>query len=278
MGLPLELGVFTSPGEEKPGEIRLLCDWLVTSSSRSTECCCSKARGFAIGGRATTGRKARAYRDAIAAVRPAVPVVSGTDQFFAELNRDWPELAGVDGVSYTINPQVHAADDESLMENVWGQLDTVRTARAHAGGRPVHAGSIVLLGKFGPYPGGVPDVPQPIGPRRPPAADPLRRRLDGRVAERAGAGRDRLGHVLRARRSARADRACEPCRRPRGHTGVPRPRGGRRLPGGSWSASAGGPSGRSVGLGMEWPERFELLVANLDPEPHRLGPPGSPRR
>ena len=141
LGVPMELGVFSSPGEERPDEIRILCDWLAAEQQLAIErvLLLEGPRGFAIGGRATAGAKVRAYRDAIAAVREAVPVISGTDQFFAELNRYWPELAGVDGVTYTINPQVHAADDESLMENVWGQLDTVRTARARTGGRPVHA-------------------------------------------------------------------------------------------------------------------------------------------
>jgi len=49
-------------------------------------------------------------------------MVAGTEQHFADLNRAWPDLDGVDGVGYTICPQVHAADDTSLMENSWVKL------------------------------------------------------------------------------------------------------------------------------------------------------------
>lgn len=58
------------------------------------------------------------------------PVGGGTDQYFTELNRNRPATPDyADLAAYSFNPQVHAFDDESLMENLLPQSDTVRTAR-----------------------------------------------------------------------------------------------------------------------------------------------------
>ena len=160
LGMPIELGVFSTPGAGDSDQVRLVCDWLSAAQLALERVIVVEGRrGFAIGGTAASGATVRAYRDAITEASRAVPIVSGTDRFFAELNRQWPELIGVDGLSFPICPQVHAADDHSLMENLWAQFDTARTARPRSRGRPVHIGAVVLLGKFGPYPGGQPDVP-----------------------------------------------------------------------------------------------------------------------
>lgn len=45
-------------------------------------------------------------------------VAAGTNGNYAELNRNSPDLAEVDGVCFSINPQVHAFDDASLMETL----------------------------------------------------------------------------------------------------------------------------------------------------------------
>ena len=58
------------------------------------------------------------------------PIGGGTDQYFTELNRNRPAAPSyADLAAYSINPQVHAFDDESLMENLLPQRDTVWTAR-----------------------------------------------------------------------------------------------------------------------------------------------------
>jgi len=56
-----------------------------------------------------------------------VQIVAGTNAYFAELNRNRPPKGFP--AAYSINPQVHAFDDRSLMENLEAQPATVESAR-----------------------------------------------------------------------------------------------------------------------------------------------------
>ena len=159
-GRPIELVLVVSGGDPRPDELTRLDSWLADLRPRLEHVVVLEGpRGFSIGKTTTAGNKVRAYREIVEKWCGPTALISATDQFFADLNRWWPDLAGVDGVGYTICPQVHASDDVSLMENSWGQSDTVTTARARSGGRPVHVMSVAMIGKFGPYPAGVPAVP-----------------------------------------------------------------------------------------------------------------------
>jgi hypothetical protein len=88
---------------------------------------------------------ARAY---LSAVLPGALFVGGTNGNFAELNRQPPDLAAMDGVAYTVNPQVHASDERSLIEALEGQRDTVVTARNAYGGLPICVSSVTLRPPF----------------------------------------------------------------------------------------------------------------------------------
>jgi hypothetical protein len=59
---------------------------------------------------------------------------TGTDAIFAELNRNWPDPEGPDYISWSVNPQVHAFDPLSLVENLEGQQDTILSGAKMAGG------------------------------------------------------------------------------------------------------------------------------------------------
>jgi hypothetical protein len=97
-----------------------------------------------------------AVRTHLPAVIGAAPLIGGTNQFFAELNREYPDGDSIDGAVYSINPQTHASDDRSVMENLQGQKDTVATAQHHLPDMPIHVSPVTLIGRFGPYPGGPP--------------------------------------------------------------------------------------------------------------------------
>lgn len=86
-----------------------------------------------------------------------VPFAVGTNQFFAELNRQPPATEGVDGIVYSLNPQVHAADDLSLVENLQAQAATVLTAGRLGAGLPVSVSPVTLVGRHGPFPAGPPE-------------------------------------------------------------------------------------------------------------------------
>lgn len=83
---------------------------------------------------------------------PGVPIGGGSDAHFCELNR--AHALGrfgdseCDFVSWPITPQVHAFDDLTVMENIEAQSDTVITARALAGKRPLIVSPITLRPRF----------------------------------------------------------------------------------------------------------------------------------
>ncbi|QJW92072.1 hypothetical protein HNV11_23190 [Spirosoma taeanense] len=81
---------------------------------------------------------------------PDVQLGGGTDAYFVELNRHRFDFKQIDFVTYSINPQVHAFDDQTLLENIAAQGDTVRSARTLSGGKPVHISTVTLLPRFNP--------------------------------------------------------------------------------------------------------------------------------
>ncbi len=135
------------------------------------------APGFsATSGTTTPGGLMRAARARLAEVLPGVPLVGGTNQFFTELNRIRPEIEEMDGIAYSINPQVHAADDLSVVENLEAQSETVEMAHRWWPGLPVVVSPVTLVGRAGPYPAG------------PPEPDGLPGNVDVRLASLFGAG------------------------------------------------------------------------------------------
>jgi hypothetical protein len=81
---------------------------------------------------------------------PQVPVGAGTDCFFTELNRERVNPQGLDFLSYSLNPQVHQFDNQSLIETLEAQSFTIESSRAFAETRPVHISPISLKMRFNP--------------------------------------------------------------------------------------------------------------------------------
>lgn len=94
------------------------------------------------------------------------PIVIGTNEYFTELNRDRPQPELLDGSCYSINPQVHAFDNQSLVENLEGQAHTVRSAQRFLAGKPVHVTPVTLRPRFNPQAKG---APEPVIPGRLPS-------------------------------------------------------------------------------------------------------------
>jgi hypothetical protein len=89
---------------------------------------------------------------------PAARIGTGTNLYFVYLNRQPPPLDDADLLCYSLNPQVHAFDDESIVETLEGQTATAEAARRLAGGRPVAVTPITLRPRFNPH-GSDPDEP-----------------------------------------------------------------------------------------------------------------------
>ena len=74
----------------------------------------------------------------------------GTDAWFAQLNRSRPEAKDLDFVFYSATPQVHAADNASIIENLPGLASTVDSASLLAGGKAVAVSPLSLAPRFNP--------------------------------------------------------------------------------------------------------------------------------
>lgn len=81
-------------------------------------------------------------------------IVSGTSQFFVDINRDRPDYSQLDGLVFAMNPQVHACDDRSLMQNVHAIPHIVDFARRLYPGVDVVLSPVDLVGREGPFPAG----------------------------------------------------------------------------------------------------------------------------
>lgn len=78
---------------------------------------------------------------------PGFEVMVGTNGNFAELNRRPPDTTFADGVCFPVNPEVHATDDLTIVENLAVQATVVECARALAPGKAVAVTTVSLDGK-----------------------------------------------------------------------------------------------------------------------------------
>lgn len=111
-----------------------------------------------------------AAKSAFSAAGIRARVGGGARAYFTELNRatDFLPVADLDVVTYTINAQVHAFDNLSVIETLAAQAATVESAHAIAGDRPLAIGPITLRPPYNPN---ATAAPPPAGPDRLP--DPV---------------------------------------------------------------------------------------------------------
>jgi hypothetical protein len=100
-------------------------------------------------------------------------IVAGTNAYFTELNRSRPPKGFP--AAYSINPQVHAFDDRSLMENLEAQAATVKSARQFCE-QGVFLSPITLRPRFNPN--ATSKIVEPEG-QLPSAVDPRQRTMVG---------------------------------------------------------------------------------------------------
>ncbi|MGL6266303.1 MAG: hypothetical protein ACRC2O_00195, partial [Chitinophagaceae bacterium] len=81
---------------------------------------------------------------------PENKIGAGTDAFFAELNRARTNTELIDFLTFSINPQVHATDLNSLTENLATHLFAVESCRAFSKGKDVHVGPVTFKMRWNP--------------------------------------------------------------------------------------------------------------------------------
>jgi len=157
IGVPLEAALLVPPGAADEAARSVLdwaraerppiARWIILHDDMST----TSAATFS-----TARRALSSYAD-------DAPFGLGTDCYFAELNRGRPDATDADFVSYSMNPQVHAFDDASLMETLEAQAVTVDSARGFAGSAAVVVSPVTLRPRFNPNATGEPVEPEPGG-------------------------------------------------------------------------------------------------------------------
>jgi hypothetical protein len=103
-------------------------------------------------------------RAALAGAFPSARFGGGSDRYFTEVNRQRP-APGLDRVSFSLNPQVHAFDDATLFENLATLAWLAETARSFAPGADIAISPVTLRPRHDPRP------PSARAPGEPPFTD-----------------------------------------------------------------------------------------------------------
>lgn len=109
VGVPLEIALFLS--DDADAELKRLRAYL-------DEAALPVARWLVFHHDETTTSTdwVRRVRAVLGDYAPTAPFASGTNAYFTELNRERPDTAALDMLTYSVNPQVHAFDNASLVE------------------------------------------------------------------------------------------------------------------------------------------------------------------
>jgi len=127
----------------------------------------------------TTASWVTMARQQLSAYDATVPIGAGTNLYFTELNSKRPPIDVLDVVAYSLNPQVHAFDNASLVETLAAQATTATSARHFCGDRPLVVSPITLQPRFNP---------NATGPEAEAAAGTLPTQVDPRQLSLFGAG------------------------------------------------------------------------------------------
>ncbi len=128
-------------------------------------------------GRSPTRRVLEEAHQHLDGIIPEARFGGGTNTDLIFMLRTPPPLDLIDLVTYAVNPQVHAFDNASIVENLPTQGTTVRTARQLSGGKPVYVSPVTLKPRFNAY-ATAPTLPPQPG-ELPPQVDPRQMSLLG---------------------------------------------------------------------------------------------------
>jgi hypothetical protein len=229
----------------------------------------------------TEGRWVRLARGRLGAAVKGAPIGGGTNGNPGELYREPPEWETMDCVSFTANPQVHAFDEATIVENLETLPVTVETARAISGDRDIVVSRLTLKPPFNQA-ATEPEPPPPVG-ELPSSVDPRQMSLFAagwavgsfKYLGEAGAASVTLGETVGWRGLLERPEG-SPC----GERFSSRP--GMVFP--IYHVLADLAAGRdatlsqcvssdplaAIGLALRRPEGWLLLIANLTPEARRV--------
>lgn len=108
---------------------------------------------FRAAGSITRPGDAELARRILEPIAPSALFAGGSERYFVELNRARPPLEGLDRLSFSLNPQVHAFDDGTLFENLDSLPWLAETARSFSD-LPLGISPITLRPRRDPRPPG----------------------------------------------------------------------------------------------------------------------------
>lgn len=141
LGIPLELAVFF--GSDPASELKLLKQFIERQPVSIQSIVLFEAANLT-----TTNGLLQLLVPTLRQEWAGVAIGGGTDDNFAELNRNPFDFDLIDFVTFSVNPQAHAFDDLTIQENIAGQADTVLSAQYISRGKPVHISPITLLSRY----------------------------------------------------------------------------------------------------------------------------------
>jgi hypothetical protein len=121
----------------------------------------SRVMLFDGGSSVTTRPLAAAWRSVAQSLGLPQAVFGGSRANFAELNRSSQPLELLSGLTFALNPQVHAFSDDEIVETLPVQQVVARQASAIAPGLTLHVGPVTLQPRFNPVATQVDAHPEP---------------------------------------------------------------------------------------------------------------------
>lgn len=175
LSVPLELAVFVNGDAD--AHLKALASWIDLHQPEIKHLAI-----FTKPGKHTEEAHANLARKHLG--RFGFPIGGGTDAFFTEFNRLGAPVRDLDFITYSINPQVHAFDNLSLVETLAMHASTIETARYQlalqgSGHLPIHVSPVTLKMRWNP------NATSP-DPEPPPGVLPTR--VDPRQSSLFGAG------------------------------------------------------------------------------------------
>ena len=161
LGVPLCLAIHLSNNGE--AEIRILTQLLSTQKPRVKLWLVYPEKENYLGGSPVTQVVDWVLNSGILALSKGTAwLVGGSDADFIFLQRNLPPIDRLDAVCFSINPQVHACDNKSVMETLEAQKMVVLSAMKIFGELPVLVSPVTLKPRHNPYATG-PILPTPPG-------------------------------------------------------------------------------------------------------------------
>jgi len=164
LGVPLEIALHLTDAAEQ--EIKDLIPKLVRSDSPIASWLI-----FHKNEKSTSKKWVLLAREKLIPFHPEVRLGAGTNAYFVEINRGHPPK-DIEILGYSLNPQVHASDNLTIIENLEGMEATVESARLIGEDHPLAIGPVTLRPRFNPDASGpepesaAGDLPWRVDPRQ----------------------------------------------------------------------------------------------------------------